>query len=85
MGLFDRTKDRVEDATGVDLDEDHAMGNGFDREVCRGCPYEGRVMGGSTEGCEMCGCPFFSLARVGGGSPPSGCPRLADHAERGGK
>lgn len=67
----------------VDFDEPHAYGNGFDREVCRGCPHEGRVLMGSMEGCTICGCPFISLSNVRGGSPPEACPRLAEHARYG--
>lgn len=67
----------------VDPTEPHAWGNGFDREVCRGCPHEGRVLKGVTEGCTICGCPFATISTIGGGSPPEACPRLAEHARRG--
>lgn len=81
--LTDRIKDKIEDAVGADLDAEHAWGNGFDRSVCRGCRFDGRVMRGAMEGCELCGCPHVNLDTIKGGSPPAACPRLDEHARRG--
>lgn len=81
--FLDEIRDAIGDAIGADFDEGHAWGNGFDREVCRGCEDEGKVLRGAAPGCQMCGCPFASLSRVGGGSPPEGCPRIEEHRRRG--
>lgn len=77
MGLFDAISDTIENVTGANIDESHEWGNGFDPDVCRGCPFEGQVLRGAAIGCQKCGCPHYSLEKSQ--APPSSCPRLEHH------